>query len=69
MLQEFCRETVVVPCQVFTAGSDTVVRVEILIIWGEFCCVTENLFETVFWDVTCVCAAAVTALFELLLNA
>jgi len=50
-------ETAVLPCQVFTAGSDAVVRMEVLIFWGEFYCVTENLLESAFCDVAlCVCS-------------
>ena len=50
------QETVVLPCQLFTAASDAVVRVEVLIFWSELCCVAENLLEFSFWDVTCVCS-------------
>jgi hypothetical protein len=66
MLQEFCPETVVLPCQVFTAGSDAVVRVEVLIVWGALCCITENLFELVVWDVTCVCSCCYCAIWAVI---
>ena len=68
MLQKFCAETVVLPCQVFTAGSDTVVIVEVLVVWGELCCVKRICLDQCFGMWRCMSAAAVTAVFELLLN-